>query len=166
MRLHLGPEAKPHLVNRLDRKTSGVTLVAKNAAVAGELGRLWETRGGENISPSFTVMCVRNRGLIDAPLGRTSRHRWRQDCVRVDGTPAQTGLGGRFVRERPLTPASPIGRGEGERRDAVVYIAAVAATRGEAYQIRIHLAHLRHPIVGDRFMVATRICISHWWRTA
>ena len=47
VRLHLGPDARPHLVNRLDRETSGVTVVAKNAVVAGELGRLWETRAVE-----------------------------------------------------------------------------------------------------------------------
>ena len=42
VRLHLGETARPHLVNRLDRETSGVTLVAKNDDVARELRRLWE----------------------------------------------------------------------------------------------------------------------------
>ena len=36
VRLYLGPDSKPHLVNRLDRETSGVTVVAKNATAAGE----------------------------------------------------------------------------------------------------------------------------------
>src|SRR5688572_28798688 len=44
VRLYLGPDAKPHLVNRLDRETSGVTVVAKHPEAAGELGKLWETR--------------------------------------------------------------------------------------------------------------------------
>src|ERR1700734_1898099 len=42
VRMHLG--APGHLVNRLDRETSGVTMVAKDSATAGELGKLWESR--------------------------------------------------------------------------------------------------------------------------
>src|ERR1022692_2530215 len=44
VRLHLGPDSQPRLVNRLDRETSGVTLVAKDLATTRELGRLWEDR--------------------------------------------------------------------------------------------------------------------------
>ena len=46
-RLHL-PGTTPHLVNRLDRETSGVVVIAKNAAAAGELGRSWESRGSDD----------------------------------------------------------------------------------------------------------------------
>src|SRR5215467_8104328 len=41
-RLYLGSSAA-HLVNRLDRETSGVTLIAKNQSVAGALGKIWES---------------------------------------------------------------------------------------------------------------------------
>ena len=44
VRLHLGKDSHPHLVNRLDRETSGVTIVAKTDAKARELRRIWETR--------------------------------------------------------------------------------------------------------------------------
>src|ERR1043165_5808882 len=44
-RLYLEQQnARPHLVNRLDRETSGVVLVAKNSESAGELGKIWENR--------------------------------------------------------------------------------------------------------------------------
>src|SRR5215475_2506339 len=43
-RLYLGADAHPQLINRLDRETSGVTVVAKDAASARELRRLWEAR--------------------------------------------------------------------------------------------------------------------------
>ncbi len=46
-RLHLGNAAQPHLVNRLDRETSGVVVVAKNSVVAGELGKILERRAIE-----------------------------------------------------------------------------------------------------------------------
>src|SRR6476646_7409998 len=44
VRLHLGKEARPHLVNRLDRETSGVTVVAKLDDTARELRKIWESR--------------------------------------------------------------------------------------------------------------------------
>src|SRR5258708_13479686 len=47
IRLHLGPESRPHLVNRLDRETSGVIVVAKTDAAARGLRRIWETRAVE-----------------------------------------------------------------------------------------------------------------------
>jgi len=85
-RLYLGPDAKPHLVNRLDRETSGVTLVAKNPQTAGELGRLWETR---NVLKQYAAIVsghVREDvGLIAAPLGKDERSRVAiKDCVRAD----------------------------------------------------------------------------------
>ena len=43
-RLHLGPDSRPHLVNRLDRETSGVTIAAKDLETARELRRIWENR--------------------------------------------------------------------------------------------------------------------------
>src|SRR4029077_15819062 len=43
-RLYLGPESHPQLVNRLDRETSGVTVVAKTVSTARDLRRIWEQR--------------------------------------------------------------------------------------------------------------------------
>src|SRR3954462_10141478 len=44
IRLHLNGTAKPHLIHRLDRETSGIVLAAKNPETAGELGKIWEPR--------------------------------------------------------------------------------------------------------------------------
>ena len=41
VRLHLGEGCKPHLINRLDRETSGVVLVAKTDSCARELRKIW-----------------------------------------------------------------------------------------------------------------------------
>src|SRR5512137_2830186 len=68
VRLHLGGAAQPHLVNRLDRETSGVTVVAQNAALAGELGRRWEARAVEKEYLAIVHGHVTDdHGLIDAP---------------------------------------------------------------------------------------------------
>jgi 23S rRNA pseudouridine1911/1915/1917 synthase len=173
VRLYLGSAARPHLVNRLDRETSGVTIAAKHAAAAGELGRLWETRVVEKEYLAIVHGHVReDHGLIEAPLGKDERSRVAiKDCVRADGAPAQTEffVEHRFMRSDPsgdsrpspdLRPPSPhpMGRGQGEGAfDGSTAQAAVGFSllrviprTGRKHQIRIHLAHLGHPIVGDK----------------
>ena len=92
VRLHLGAGSKPHLVNRLDRETSGVTMVAKTAAVASELARLWETRVVQKEYVAIVHGHVREEhGLIDAALGKDEQSIVAiKDCVRADGAEAQT----------------------------------------------------------------------------
>ncbi len=178
VRLHLGATSKPHLVNRLDRETSGVTVVAKNTAVAGELGKLWETRAVEKEYLAIVHGHVREEhGLIDAPLGKDERSAVViKDCVRADGTPAQTEfwVERRFVGQTFLSAGAgdfPVARfaDQDTRLESLVNRQAgkpalrVGASTpspfsllrllprtGRKHQIRIHLAHLGHPIVGDK----------------
>ena len=79
--------ASPHLANRLDRETSGVVIVAKNPAVAGELGKILEGRAIEKEYLAIVHGHLRDEhGVIDAPLGKDEQSRVAiKDCVRPDG---------------------------------------------------------------------------------
>ena len=136
-RLHLGNAAQPHLVNRLDRETSGVVILAKNPGVAGELGKILENRAMEKEYAAIVHGHVREeRGRIDAPLGRDERSLVAvKDCVRPDGAMSQTEF---FVERRFL-------RAEGK----FSWLRILPRT-GRKHQIRIHLAHIGHAIVGDK----------------
>jgi len=166
----------PHLVNRLDRETSGIVIVAKNSEIAGELGKVWEARAVEKEYLAIVHGLVRdNHGLIDVPLGRDERSRVAiKDCVRHDGTPAQTEywVEQRFSRSLvgptcwsaltrgPSSVAQPLRRVDSafppvapstlNPQPSTYSLLRVIPRTGRKHQIRIHLAHLGHPIVGDK----------------
>ncbi len=173
---------QPYLVNRLDRETSGVVLIAKNSATAGELGKIWETRAVQKEYLAIVHGHVPDdHGLVDAPLGRDEHSRVAvKDCVRSDGAPART----EFWVERRFVQVVPGGGGNhadkrcpdhggnvslsaacgGEGRGKVAFgshstlnsqpstfsLLRVIPHTGRKHQIRLHLAHLGHPIVGDK----------------
>lgn len=144
VRLYLGDECRPHLVNRLDRETSGVTIVGKADDAARELRRLWENREVEKEYLAIVHGHVGpEHGLIDTPLGKDESSRVAiKDCVRADGLPSQTKfiVQRRFLKRVADTEEEPKG----------FSLLRVVPRTGRKHQIRIHLAHLGHPIVGDK----------------
>jgi 23S rRNA pseudouridine1911/1915/1917 synthase len=135
VRLHLG-NSEGRLVNRLDRETSGLVLVAKSARAAGELGKLIESGAVRKEYAAIVHGSVeRDEFTIDAPLGKDESSAVAiKDCVRPDGAPAQTQV---RVRNR-FGGATPFS------------LLEVQPLTGRKHQIRIHLAHIGHPIVGDK----------------
>src|SRR6476660_7227747 len=84
VRLYLGKQAHPHLVNRLDRETSGVTVVAKTDEAALALRRVWESRKVEKEYLAIVHGHVKDeQGMIDAPLGKDEKSCVAiKDCVK------------------------------------------------------------------------------------
>jgi 23S rRNA pseudouridine1911/1915/1917 synthase len=137
VRLYLGEGSHPQLVNRLDRETSGVTLVAKDADTARELRRIWESRQVEKDYLAIVHgQVAEEHGLVEAPLGKDVHSRVAiKDCVRPDGVAARTEY---WVRQR-------------FRQSGLSFTLLCARPlTGRKHQIRIHLAHIGHPVVGDK----------------
>jgi 23S rRNA pseudouridine1911/1915/1917 synthase len=136
-RRHCGEARRPQLINRLDRETSGLVLLTKNALAARELRALWEGRAVDKTYLSIVHGHVRdNHFVIDAPLGRDDQSLVAiKNCVRPDGRPAQTEA--RVLRRF-------------ERSEGAFSLIEAKPLTGRKHQIRIHLAHRGHPVVGDK----------------
>ncbi|MBI3882271.1 MAG: RluA family pseudouridine synthase [Verrucomicrobia bacterium] len=136
-RVQLGEGSSPRLVNRLDRETSGVILLAKNAEADAALKKLFTRREVEKEYLAIVHGHIAaDEGVCEAPLGRDERAVVSiKDCVRPDGATARTDF-------RVL---SRFTRGEG-----AFTLLRVHPHTGRKHQIRLHLQHLGHPIIGDK----------------
>jgi len=144
VRLYLGKDAHPQLVNRLDRETSGVTIVAKSSAAARQLRKIWESREVDKEYQAIVHGHMQNEhGLIDAPLGKDESSKVAiKDCVRSDGASSITEywVEKQFQRPEFVQPETLSG----------FTVIRIRLHTGRKHQIRIHLAHMGHPIVGDK----------------
>jgi 23S rRNA pseudouridine1911/1915/1917 synthase len=128
---------QPRMINRLDRETSGILLVAKTAEAASELGKFWESKGAVKTYWALVSGWVEyESGVIHWPLGPDEASEVAvKDRVRPDGAPSMTAYRvlSRFLFE--------------ERRMTWV---EVQPKTGKKHQIRIHLSELGHSIIGDK----------------
>lgn len=138
-------DAWPVLANRLDRFTSGIVLVAKDTAALAAFQRLRE-RGGvhRRYRAAVAGRVSDDEGTIDAPLAPA-----RSGAVAVRMVVAADGLPSR-TRYRVLA------RG----RDHTV-LEAVPGT-GRQHQVRVHLASIGHPVIGD-LLYPDEGPFLRWW---
>jgi len=139
--------ARPGVVHRLDRNTSGCIVFAKNDQAHWQMGKKFQDR---EVDKRYLAVVhgwvVRDEQLIDLPLGPHLSHAKgsrEKRVVRHDdlGKPSQTIC---RVRERYELPG--IRKASSTRKYTLVELELLT---GRTHQIRVHLSHLGHPIVGD-----------------
>jgi 23S rRNA pseudouridine955/2504/2580 synthase len=128
---------RPRLVHRLDRDTSGVLVIAKRRSVASSLGRLFATRSIKKIYWAAVKGVPKpTQGRIDVPLVKSAAR--EGDRVRA------AGAGDEAEAQRAVTNYAVI-----DRAPPVLSWVTLKPVTGRQHQLRAHMAHIGHPILGD-----------------
>lgn len=136
------------LVHRLDRETSGVILVARNAEYVARLNALFVQRAVEKTY----LAVVRGKpelecGIIDSPIGRDP------DSV----------VSYRYTaHKRAVKPKDATTRYQVLETCGEVTLVRLRPETGRTHQLRVHLAHIGHPIVGDKLYGRTDAEFVQW----
>ena len=127
----IGGVARPGIVHRLDKGTSGVVLVAKNDAAHRALAAQFARREVEKtyVALAWGVL-QQDEGLWDAPIGRDRKDRQK-------------------ISVRSRRPRAAVTRWRVLRRLPDATLVEVHPETGRTHQIRVHLANALHPILGD-----------------
>ena len=148
----IGGERRPGIVHRLDKDTTGLMVVAKNDRAHRALAAQFAShgRGGEPFERGYLAFVWgapdRPRGSIDRPIGRHPHARDRM-AVREGGREAITHW---EMRERYDGPDAPRRAPAGRKPGApLASLLACRLETGRTHQIRIHLASIGHPLIGD-----------------
>ena len=128
-----GDPARPGVVHRLDKGTSGLIVVARTEEAYSSLVHQMATRTVERRYLALVWGAVESsEGVVDAPVGRSSRDPTRM-AVAAGGRPARTRY---TVAVRYTTPAP-------------LTLLECSLETGRTHQVRVHLAAIGHPVVGD-----------------
>jgi 23S rRNA pseudouridine1911/1915/1917 synthase len=150
----MGDSPRPGIVHRLDKDTSGVMVIAKNARAQQHLARQFEKH---TVSKTYITLVKGHlspeTGIIEAPLGRDARNRQKMAVVRK-GREARTAYRVlHYFRDFTLLEIKP--------------------ETGRTHQIRVHLAAIGYPVAGDatygvkvpflsrQFLHASRLAFTH-----
>jgi len=131
------------LVNRLDRETSGTVLVARSAEAASRLGAMTMRR---EIRKHYLALVSgrveAEHGIIDAPLGRLGLSPENPIWLRMGVIPADDPRGRKTAGARTEFWRLAVNDGHSLLR--------LQAHTGRLHQLRVHLAHIGHPVIGDK----------------
>jgi 23S rRNA pseudouridine1911/1915/1917 synthase len=149
----IGGKERPGIVHRLDKETSGCLVVAKNDATHRDLSKQFAARTMQKIYLALVAGVPRKSiGVIDLAIARHPVHRQRMSIARRQGRSAKTEY--RVIRSRA----------DGSLIECTLH-------SGRTHQIRVHLHHLGHPVLGDKLYGGKRAGdyprqMLHAWKLA
>ena len=139
----IGGVKRPGIVHRLDKDTSGVMVVAKTDAAHRALSDAFADHGRSgDLERAYQALVwgapARNTGTIDAPLGRA------RDRVLRAVVPE-----GRDDARHAVTRFTVLERFPAGGAETMASLVECRLETGRTHQIRVHMAHIGHPVVGD-----------------
>ena len=142
----IGGVKRPGIVHRLDKDTTGVMVVAKNDNAHRALAEAFADHGlTGHLERAYVALVwgapAKVAGTIDAPLGRSMSDRTRQAVVRESQGDARHAVTHFEVKER---------FSEQTNGEPMASLVECRLETGRTHQIRVHMAHIGHPLIGDK----------------
>jgi len=139
----IGGVKRPGIVHRLDKDTTGLLVVAKSDRAHQGLAEQFAAHGADGrLERGYRALAWsvpdRPRGAIDAPLARSTANRTKIAVVTGEGA------GRRAVTRYQVLETFTAGG-----REPVASLMRLVLETGRTHQVRVHLAHIGHPLLGD-----------------
>ncbi|MFT3929820.1 MAG: 23S rRNA pseudouridine(1911/1915/1917) synthase RluD [Spongiibacteraceae bacterium] len=153
---HLNTVPRAGIVHRLDKDTTGLMVVAKNLTAQANLVEQLQARTVHREYDAVVAGVLVSGATINAPIGRHPRDRKRQAVFdKQRGVDKEHVQGGGNIKEA-ITHYRVV-----QRFRAHTHIRCLLET-GRTHQIRVHMAHIKHPLIGDpvyggRFKIPPRM---------
>ncbi len=126
----IGAEQRPGIVHRIDKDTTGLLVIAKNDEAMKSLSEQIAQRKAKRKYKALVEGIVKENGYVEAEIGRSKNDRKKQAVVK----------GGRYAKTNYSI----------EKVFEKHTLLDVALDTGRTHQIRVHMAYINHPVVGDK----------------